>query len=72
MIMMTREAISVHMTPHLTHLTRLSAAEGLGHNLMAGIRWNQVLIILIIVIASFFQIWNTRGSEVDSSDKETF
>jgi len=34
----TREAISVHMTPHLTHLTRLSAAEGLGHNLMAGLR----------------------------------
>ena len=33
-----REAISVHMTPHLTHLTRLSAAEGLGHNLMAGLR----------------------------------
>merc|ERR1711974_346767 len=30
--------ISVHMTPHLTHLTRLSAAEGLGHNLMAGLR----------------------------------
>ena len=33
-----REALCLHLTPHLTHLTRLAAAEGLGHNLMAGLR----------------------------------